>query len=397
MKSKVTQILKVAAIAASIAAFGPAALAQLNVPYADGSDGALIISNNTVIDLSQAGTGIWTNTSANPGKGTYDSSQWAVVFKYSSVTISNGATLTFLNNSTHAPVVWLVSNNVAINGTLNLNGQDANGDPLHLTEPGPGGFRGGGAPTYGNGSGFGPGGGAPSVPGVYSGYYGNPQILPLIGGSGNGGYNNNGGAGGGAILVAAFGTITVNGTCIANGGAGDYYYQGGSGGGIRLVANQIQGNGTIQAFAYNGSAADPGRIRLEGSTVSSNLLVNPYNGTVQPANPPVIFPATNAPTVTIVSIGGLAAPADPKARLDFNVDDDLTLATTNSVTIQLQTANFPTNGVVNVYIKPRNATQTVLQATLDGGTTNLANWHVSTVLNNGINQGHTVIQVRAAY
>src|SRR5258708_5361435 len=216
-----------------------------------------------------------------------------------------------------------------------------------------------------------------------------------MGGSGSGGNGNSGAGGGGAILIAASGTITVNNYCHANGGNG--YYVDASGGGIRLVANQIQGSGTIQALGNYGNNANlPGRIRLEGNTVSSNLFINPYTGTVQPANPPVIFPATNASTVTIVSIGGLASPADPKTAMNASGNDHVILATTNTVTIQLQTANFPTNGVVNVYIKPRNAQQTILQATFDNGTTNLANWHVSTPLNSAINQGHTVIQARAA-
>src|SRR5580698_11171328 len=96
-----------AAICLSVAAFAPSALAQLNVP-SDGSDGALIITTNTVIDLSQAVYGVWSaNNSAAAGQGIYDSSQWAVVFKYSSVTICSNATLTFANHPTHAPVVWL--------------------------------------------------------------------------------------------------------------------------------------------------------------------------------------------------------------------------------------------------------------------------------------------------
>src|SRR6266481_1337776 len=138
MKCKLAHLLKMSAFAVSVLAFRPAVFGQLNIPYADGSDGALVISNNTVIDLSQAGAGSWTNTSANPGKGTYDSSQWAVVFKYTSVTISNGATLTFANHATHAPIVWLVSSNVTINGVLSLDGQNDTGDPVHLVEPGPG-------------------------------------------------------------------------------------------------------------------------------------------------------------------------------------------------------------------------------------------------------------------
>lgn len=67
---------------------GQAAMASITVP-SDGTDGALVISANTVIDLSQAITGNWdTNNAANSGKGVYDPAKWAVVFKYTSVTIN---------------------------------------------------------------------------------------------------------------------------------------------------------------------------------------------------------------------------------------------------------------------------------------------------------------------
>jgi hypothetical protein len=46
-----------------------AATAALNIP-SDGSDGDLVITENTVIDLSQAVTGNWdANNTANAGKG----------------------------------------------------------------------------------------------------------------------------------------------------------------------------------------------------------------------------------------------------------------------------------------------------------------------------------------
>ena len=85
------------------------------IPGADGSDGALNITANTVIDLSQAVTGAWdANNSANVGKGVYDPAKWAVVFKYASVTVATGATVTFTNHPSRAPVVWLVSGNATI-------------------------------------------------------------------------------------------------------------------------------------------------------------------------------------------------------------------------------------------------------------------------------------------
>src|ERR1035441_9659321 len=131
--------IKILAIYASfITAFAPQLFAQLNIP-SDGSDGALVISSDTVIDLSQAVTGNWTNNNtANAGKGVYDPAKWAVVFKYSSVNIANGATLTFTNHPTHAPVVWLVANDVTINGTLSLDGQAIGLTYSDEAVPGPG-------------------------------------------------------------------------------------------------------------------------------------------------------------------------------------------------------------------------------------------------------------------
>ena len=65
--------------------------AAITIPGADGSDGALNITDDTIIDLSQAVTGVWNaNNTANAGKGIYDPAKWAVVFKYSSVTVASG-------------------------------------------------------------------------------------------------------------------------------------------------------------------------------------------------------------------------------------------------------------------------------------------------------------------
>jgi hypothetical protein len=331
------------------------------------------------------------------------------VFKYSNVVISNGATLSFLNHPTHAPVVWLVSNNVAINGTLSLNGQPWNLDAINLPEPGPGGFRGGGGfsnPNYGPG--FGPGGNGGG--GIYTSgqainglvrTYGNTQILPLIGGSGGAGGNfygaQNGAAGGGAILIAAVSNITVNGYCAADGGSGgNSGGKSGSGGAIRLVANQIVGSGQIEA-----GGSDYGRIRLEYLVSASGSLVinNPPAVALQITNPPVIFPTANAPAVSVIGIvqSGVtnAVPLEPTAAMNSSGNDDLVLVTTNRVTVQLRTLNFPTNGTVTVFINPRYASQTYQNATLVGGNTNSALWQVTNV--NLMYPAHTVIQARAAY
>ena len=141
--------------------------AAIIVPGANGTDGALNLTANTVIDLSQAVTGAWDNdNTANAGKGVYDPAKWAVVFKYTEVNIAAGATVTFKNHASRAPVVWLVSGNVKIEGSVSLNGQSAQPAPI-LPEPGPGGFRGGAATlalgSVTGSSGFGMGGGIAMV------------------------------------------------------------------------------------------------------------------------------------------------------------------------------------------------------------------------------------------
>jgi hypothetical protein len=402
MKTKLTSKMKLAALAISLAACAPQLFAQLNIP-SDGSDGALVISSDTVIDLSQAVTGNWTNNnSANAGQGIYDPNKWAVVFKYSSVVIANGATLTFSNHPTHAPVVWLVSGDVTVNGAISLDGRYSILNYTNTAEPGPGGFRGGNIVM----SGFGPGGGYDSGNYAFGYYstthaYGNQQIVPLIGGSGAGAgyFGSYSAGGGGAILIASSGTININGSVHANAGVVYYnpptavYYA--AGGAIRLIAGQISGNGSIAVSGY-----DPGRFRLEATNIGYFNISIPGNGTPQDVVvspfPLTIWPATNAPTVQVTTISNvdanLTAPVDPKAALGAG-GDDLAIATKTAVMIGLQTFNFPTNGTVNVYIKSLYNGQTVLPASCISGNSNSASWQLVTTLP----LNHTVIQARAIY
>ncbi|PWU16997.1 MAG: hypothetical protein C5B50_12215 [Verrucomicrobia bacterium] len=133
----------------------------------------------------------------------------------------------------------------------------------------------------------------------------------------------------------------------------------------------------------------PGRIRLEANIVSTNLNIDP--GTVAAApTPVVIWPDSSAPTVRVVSVGGLTAPLDPKSPL-FPPSEDITIVNTNSVAIVLQTSNFPTNGTVTVYLKSRMTYPQTLTAGYVSGDTSLATWQVITVLQ----PNYTVIQARA--
>jgi hypothetical protein len=343
------------ALTASLLLAAGLARADLTIPGADGSDGSLHVTADTVIDLSQAPTAAWDTAStdvgsngSNAGNGVYDPDKWAVVFKYASVTVDADATLTFANHPSRAPVVWLVSGDVTIDGTVDVGGADGASPPA-LAEPGPGGFRGGSADYGGSvtpGSGFGPGGGTNT--GAYGGSYGssndsevrpygNPSLIPLLGGSGGAGddyYDSSGGAGGGGItyqLLALLGSASI----LSNGGDRGTLHRcvhdlpgGGSGGGIRVIPPSSaepglwrRGTGRLDSN-YNLRGA-VGRIRLEYVTDTSSLLVTPSPSVVpltdgstaliwppRPPRAPRSYPSAARPSVTIPG-----PPSVPMARM----------------------------------------------------------------------------------
>ncbi len=362
------------------------ARAQITIP-SDGSDGALNVTTaNLQIDLSQAVTGTWSDSNtANAGKGIWDPAKRAIVFKYSSVNIASGRTVTFRNHPNRPPVVWLVQGNVTIAGTVSLDGATSTGNYL-LAEPGPGGYRGGARGTN-NGAGLGPGGGNGGASnagfnGTYASAYGNPSIVPLIGGSGGGAgsiYNSAGG--GGAILIACSGTINLIGTVTATGGSGGF--SAGSDGAVRFVANSITGAGLLD-LRYNG------RIRLEANSVSGSLITIPQTIAVAPANPPVIWPADDAPKCRIIQVDDQATPLNPTAPLDLAADVGLNANAGQVVTIQ--TNNFPTTGTVQVRAAGKfTAAASLINATFQAGDANQATWTATVPFATGF----TTLQARA--
>lgn len=120
--------------------------------------------------------------------------------------------------------------------------------------------------------------------------YGNPSLLPLIGGSGGagkGGWNDwgrSGGAGGGAMLIACTNNISFDfGRLVSNGGDGDWERNGaGSGGGIRLICANLVGSGELSARGgtNTGSIAGSGRIRLERIANDNTLNTTPATSVV---------------------------------------------------------------------------------------------------------------------
>ncbi len=432
MKRQLSCVVTVAALAAS--AFG-----QLIVPGANdgspgcGSDGEFHPLTSVEIDLRQAANRVWSDPSPVQGNGVYDYEKWAVVFKYTSVTIPAGVTVTFKNHTSGAPVVWLVGGDVTIDGTVSLNGADHD-DQGRFALGGAGGFRGGrgyvGA-TQGS-AGSGPGGGkfangdcggrgtggsygtfgrVPCGNGtVYAPTYGNSAAFPLIGGSGGSGCfyvwewgaYSGGGAGGGAILVACAGTVVVNGTVRANGGlgqsgGGQNYSGAGAGGAVRLIANELLGNGAVQATggaSYNFGGS--GRIRLEANNFDqfTGSTVPPASGDL-PGAVALIFPDDAAPRIYVTQVGGQDVPGDPRP-LRYPLHD-VQVPITGQVVVQVDAYNMPVDPpnawIVKVRVVPFSGTDTSYQATmLFGGTVEHSTWEATV----NLPSGSSAIQVRAA-
>ncbi|MCA9758419.1 MAG: hypothetical protein KDA27_21665 [Candidatus Eisenbacteria bacterium] len=386
--------------------------ADIFVP-SDGSDG--VLTGTQQIDLSLAaytdGEGeTWEIPSPIEGQGVYDTKKWAVVFKYESVNIASGQTITFKNHPSRAPVVWLVQGDVTIAGTVNLDG--GGGNDQSPSSPGPGGFRGGRRiVNYQDpaSEGLGPGGGgfdgtygrpgsyATNAGGVSGLTYGNVRILPLIGGSGGAGDPNwwdsrgGGGAGGGAILIAAQGEINIasSGLILCRGGNSGVCGNGnerpgaGSGGAIRLVADLISGSAPgLRAIGgcvgYNSQGGN-GRIRLEANAITiTNLpdIGNDWTWMLPPEfNGAEIWPAADAPTVRVTSIGGEDVPIDPSSR--FAEQGDVFLTTADSVDVVVEAENVPLDWTVVVEITQRSGDRAQrTPTTLIGGNELLSTWSV---------------------
>jgi hypothetical protein len=388
------QILRNLAAAAALAC--TAALATANDPpfdsQSDGSDGALIVDANTTIDLRLAATGSWQDPSPVSGRGIYDPSIWAVVFKYESIDISAG-TVNFINHASGAPVVWLVQGDVVIaaGATVSLNGAGHSGASVYAV-PGPGGFAGGRAQNAGYGPGGSngglvgglngnAGGAGHTVGGGNSGYvqpggraYGSLDILPLMGGSGGGGNGQGGGgggAGGGAILTAASGSITVLGQITCNGGNGintggatsNNTSGGGSGGAIRLIANHISLVGATRLAVGGGSPnGSAGRIRIEAystniDTGAPSPNTFPYYTTAFPGD---LFQDELTPAVRIAAINGNPITLDPVAGVQ-SIDATVKSVST-TITIDIEAWNVEPGKTVEVKVHQATGNPIIVNA-----------------------------------
>jgi len=315
------------------------------------------------------------------------------VYQYVSVNIPAGVTITFLPNADNTPVTWLVQTTCVMEGNVNLNGsapptngsidfqggaggpggfEGGDGAPFDVdTDPGPGLGPGGagisaGDDKRGGGGSYGTMGGGINSPTTYhppGDTYGSIFLLPLIGGSGGSGGGRTqgagGGGGGGAFFVAANESVTVNGTLSALGGNGanpsfNGRSGGGSGGAIRVASPNIFGTGTISALGGSGgdsgNSGGQGRIRLEGRLTEFTGTISGAATTAGGAGI-LMLPDNLQPDLTITSVAGMAAPANPTGDL-ASPDILLPITETNPMTIVVSCQDLLPDTIVTVFARP---------------------------------------------
>ena len=347
--------------------------------FSSGSDG----SDGTFFAFGPPGTVVTFNPSQYSG-----SQVSANIFNFTTIVVSAGVTVRLSSTNINGPVHWLSQGDVTIDGTIDLSGgrgYDTTPDVFSRVPaiPGPGGYSGGvgTGPSQVATPGAGPSGGIAGVPTGCSGsgcpatasggagrFSGNSFLIPLIGGSGGGGaarpdtnFGSGGGAGGGALLIASSTQIAVNGAILANGGASgnqcapgpccSCYAAGGGGGGgaIRLVANSVTGNGTLNAAGGTSGFTNPGTpgvVRLEGLTVS---FAGTVQGTRNVSLPfPLLLPTAGPAWAKVISIGGVLITPNP-----FTFPD-ITINTASSVPVVIQTKNVPMTATVRLTIFNQN-------------------------------------------
>jgi hypothetical protein len=364
---------RIALTALACAAALPQMHAQGFSSGSDGSYGPLNITTDTTLDLPTNG-----------------------IFHCTTITVDQGATLSFRRNPLNTPVHLLATGGVLINGTIDVSGKATLGN-FAGGVGGPGGFDGGpgGFLTTGQalpgGAGQGPGAGKsgsggpgnptsvgggsygtidPTWPNLRDGQiYGSPLLIPLIGGSGGGGVDGNkdagGGGGGGAILISSSTIIRINasgavrsrgGAAVANAG------NGGSGGAIRLVAPRVYGTGEINV---NGSgyigldvgnvASGAGRIRIDSifRFEPTNAALDNIGFNFQPANVAsvgsamIVFPPNN-PRLDILQAAGRTIPEGNNGPVFV----ELPFGANTNQTVTVQARNFGADVNIRVVLTP---------------------------------------------
>lgn len=170
------------------------------------------------------------------------------------ILITNGAILTIDSHSNGDKQIVIKCKNLTVDEGAKISGSEKGylgGNSGHHNGYGPGyghysaGYAGGGG--YGGKGGTGYNGGAGGIA------YGSLEN-PIEQGSGAGysDQHENGGNGGGSIRIFLWRTLTINGIIEVNGEERGYGSAGGAGGGVYLLANTVEGEGTVKANGATG-------------------------------------------------------------------------------------------------------------------------------------------------
>ena len=339
--------------------------------------------------------------------------------------VSGSVTVAFARNSANTPVTILVKGDfeLGFSDTLQLSGQNgasgSSGGRGGLG--GPGGFRGGNGAFQAvtlesdGSTGGGPGGGRGGVtgqPAEGGTYFGNDELLPLVGGAGGGGGDSTstlatcsgggGGGGGGALLLAANGQVTLNGSIRAQGSSGGSTGNGscasdgagGSGGAVRLLAGSFSGVGSILANPL-ASTGSPGRIRIE--VAGSNTFPKNSLGSTNPlaVQTPLVGPISlpRPPTVAITRVDGQDTPSPPQGWQGFV---DVFVNQPGSIDFDVRTENVPGGTTIALAAKPQSG-DGVVEATATLDTCDPVSGVCTTTAPLSLAPGPYVVEARATF
>lgn len=281
----------------------------------DGSDGALIFPENLGDHVFDPDSNYFLSPLDSDRDG---------IYHFTSISIGSGTSVQLRGDVLgQKPVIWLSTGNVDIEGTIQMYVSD--GD---YSIPGAGGFSGGksGGPVDGQGPGGTPGSNSPGYQADES--HINPYLIPLIGGSGVGANTSSssgvGQGGGGAMLLASSGRINIPGYIY--GSSASY------GGNLRLVANEISGDGSLYGFNV---------LRLEAFTQSYTGTVGSNTKVV--TRPGALFPI-NPIKITLVD----AAAVDQTKPGANKGEADVTINNGNAVTVKVECVGIALGTTIEV-------------------------------------------------
>ena len=126
--------------------------------------------------------------------------------------------------------------------------------------------------------------------------------------------------------------------------------------------------GLSAAATGGGYAGGFGAVRIEANSITLSGSSNPnYTSAPIESGIPDIWPDETAPTVTVLTVNGIAVPGDPRAIL--LPPGDLQIDSGSTVPVVLESHNVPPEWFVKVRVTLRSGDEYVVNATYAGGNT----------------------------